>query len=728
MFTLNINGEEVRVYEYKDAETLILSLSEEFKDDITAISRGGRNRNRKYYYNYCCSFDIETSTINSGYYGYYHEDGRPLGVPYLFQFNIYGSVIMCRYIEEAADIFKWLGKYFIGHSNRVLVIFDHNLGYEYGFFKDIWELSYWECFALDIHHPVTLKLKNGLVIRDSYKMCNMSLETLSKDWSKKYIKKPEIMDYKRIRFPWSDLDEDTLVYSALDVLSLSDGITEYLAAHDTGPWTKSPTSTSFIRADYKKVIGMGVKQRSKEQKQYFKLLDKCKITPDIYSMLLRQARGGNTHANRRITGQFIGSPEGSGVAHFDITSSYPTQMVCYPEYPVHYWRPLDLDAKIEDIMKLEAHGYCTLFDVVLVEPRLKDGVTVPYLAVSKCRTLKGRSDYSDNGRYISGAEMLETTIYGIEWPIIAKQYEYSDIVVLRGYYARKGYLPDILRNFILKLYANKTELKGVEGKEVEYSLSKTYVNGVYGMSFTQILRIMCKFDVQGIYEAEPPDPEKELARFQSSGSYFLCYAWGSMVATLGRVYLQKMIDACGDDFLYCDTDSVFVKNPEEARKKIAALEADIKEYQRKCGLPLTYYDIKGKPHELGGIDEEPECSFMTYGAKKYITVEDGAVHCTIAGVPKKAGSKIIGSPDNFKLGMVFKGSETNKMCLWYNDDEGITIRDGEHELRIKSNIAMLPVDYILGISNDYTTCLQIEGLNPIYHYTQDQINMNEEYI
>ena len=119
---------------------------------------------------------------------------------------------------------------------------------------------------------------------------------------------------------------------------------------------------------------------------------------------------------------------------------------------------------------------------------------------------------------------------------------------------------------------------------------------------------------------------------------------------------------------------------------------------------------------------------MSYGAKKYITVENGILKCTIAGVPKKAGAKIIGRPENFKLGMVFKGVDTNKLCLWYNDDEKITIREGDHKLRIKSNIAMLPVDYLLSLSDDYATCLQIEGLNPIFSFKENHENMNEEYI
>lgn len=478
MFSVRDGKNDIRVYELEDAEELIAALAERYKDDVTAISKGGRNRNKYLYYNYPCSFDIETTTLRSGELDYFREDGRPAALVYLCQFNIYGNVIMVRTQEDAIKIFDWLALYFIGQRRRRLVIFDHNLGFEYSFFKDLWELDPGKCFAIDIHHPVTLILKNGLMLRDSFKMTNLSLQTLTKDWSRTWFKQPEIMDYSLQRTPYTELDNDTLLYSALDVLSLSDAMQHFLEARNTGVWTNSPTSTSFIRADLKKAIGLGVKQRTREQKQYFKTLERCRISPAIYAMLLRQARGGNTHANRKYTGQLIGDPAGSGVVHFDITSSYPAQMVCYPEFPVHYWRPLDPDCSIDTIKLFERGGYCTLFDIVLIRPRLKDNIPVPYLPTYKCRTLKGASKYSDNGRYLEGADMLEFTIFGIEWPIIERQYDMDDIVILRGWFSEKGYLPDIVRDFVLKLYSQKTELKGVKGKEVEYALAKTYVNGV----------------------------------------------------------------------------------------------------------------------------------------------------------------------------------------------------------------------------------------------------------
>ena len=268
MIRLEDTNESYIVYEYPEAEALIRYLAWANKDDITPISRGGRGRNKLYYYNYPCSFDIETSTIRSGEMDYEDPDERPIAFPYLYQFNIYGACIFCRQLEEALDIFRWTAHYFIADSRRRLVFWDHNLGYEWGFFKDHWRLNYDKCFAVDEHHPLTLELEDGIIIRDSYKISNMGLETLTKDWSRHYVKKKEIMDYSKLRTPYDELDNDTMIYSCLDVLGLSDAMRGYLKAHDTGNWTQSPTSTSFIRVKYKKRIGIGEKHRTTEQRKY----------------------------------------------------------------------------------------------------------------------------------------------------------------------------------------------------------------------------------------------------------------------------------------------------------------------------------------------------------------------------------------------------------------------------------------------------------------------------
>ena len=145
-------------------------------------------------------------------------------------------------------------------------------------------------------------------------------------------------------------------------------------------------------------------------------------------------------------------------------------------------------------------------------------------------------------------------------------------------------------------------------------------------------------------------------------------------------------------------------------------------------MQLVYKDIKGREHELGGITDEGKVEyFKTYGAKKYITVEDGKLTCTIAGVPKKAGSRLIGSPENFQLGFNFKGKDTGKNCLWYNPDPGITLHDEQgRPIEIHANVAMLPCDYLLSLSQDYEECLSIEGNFHWQFKEADKNTINEE--
>lgn len=725
MRSVKHQDDTILVYEFEDAHREIMRLSKVYAGDTVTVATKGNGRNKIEYYQYPCSFDIETTTIKPGELDYaYDPEAPPIAFPYLFQWNIYGSVIMCRKYSEAVQIFAWLSEYFRLAGNRKLIFFDHNLNYEYGFWRDLWEVIPDKCFALDDHHPVTISTKDGFIFRDSYKMTNMSLETLTKDWSRKWKKDKEIMDYSQLRTPYTELDDNTLIYSALDVLSLSDAIGPFLEARGERIWTKCPTSTSFIRKDLKKEIGIGVKKRTPQQHQYFKVLEWQKIDAKIYAMLMRLARGGNTHANRAHTGELL-----HDVCHFDITSSYPAQMVCYPDYPIGEWQELEPGTEPEVVELFERNGYCTMFDIVLFNPRLKPRVPVPYISISKMTILKGSGFSSDNGRYMSGLEQIRITIFGAEWPIIKSQYDFDDAVILGGYFAKKGYLPDILRNFVLKLYARKTELKGVAGKEVEYALAKTYVNGVFGMAYTNPLRERWEVQQEGILLADPDDPEEFLEKYQKSISYFLPYCWGAYVACAGRLFLQRMIDAAGfDNFLYCDTDSIFALHPEEVVPKIEELEKELTEYQRKCGLELTYYDIKGRPHELGGIDREPDCeSFRTYGSKKYITVEDGKLTCTIAGVPKKKGAEIIGTPENFKIGLNFPGAITGKNCLWYNPAPHFKLHDEQgREIEIYSNVAMLPCDYLLSLSNDYMECLSVEG-NFHWNFREtDKNTINEE--
>ena len=90
MDRIKYNDEYINIFWYDEAEKLIMQLSDLYAGDVTVVSRGGRGRNKIEYYNYPCSFDIETTTIKTGELDYpYAKDAPPIAFPYLFQFNIY---------------------------------------------------------------------------------------------------------------------------------------------------------------------------------------------------------------------------------------------------------------------------------------------------------------------------------------------------------------------------------------------------------------------------------------------------------------------------------------------------------------------------------------------------------------------------------------------------------------------------------------------------------------
>ena len=137
---------------------------------------------------------------------------------------------------------------------------------------------------------------------------------------------------------------------------------------------------------------------------------------------------------------------------------------------------------IKSMADLKAHmkKYCLLMDVRIEGLRNKLGYE-SYISSSKCRKLENAVE--NNGRVFS-ADLVESTIVDIDLQIIEAVYEWDAIYVSNVVGFAKNYLPKPIIESILNMYEDKTTLKGVEGKEVEYLLSKGMLNSVYGMCVT----------------------------------------------------------------------------------------------------------------------------------------------------------------------------------------------------------------------------------------------------
>ena len=101
--------------------------------------------------------------------------------------------------------------------------------------------------------------------------------------------------------------------------------------------------------------------------------------------------------------------------------------------------------------------------------------------------------------------------------------------------------------------------------------------------------------------------------------------------------------------------------------------------------------------------------FITQGAKKYAYKIDGKIHVTVSGVPKEGGAKCLKSLNEFRDDLVFDFANTNKLTLFYNDNqESVTITDylgNDYTVNDKSGICMLPTTYRLGKALEYMELL-----------------------
>src|SRR5699024_4746531 len=135
-------------------------------------------------------------------------------------------------------------------------------------------------------------------------------------------------------------------------------------------------------------------------------------------------------------------------------------------------------------------------------------------------------------------------------------YNYDEIYIKNAVCYQKGYLPKSIIESVLNLYEDKTQLKGVKGKEVEYLLSKGMLNSIYGMTVTDIVKDNIIYSDTDTWELDEVDVDEEIDIYNNNKNRFLFYAWGVYVTAYARKNLWSGIISVGLDYVYSDTDSL----------------------------------------------------------------------------------------------------------------------------------------------------------------------------
>lgn len=673
-----------------------------------------RKKTTKTYSKSILTFDIEVTSAwyeNGKVIGYtkgkesdYWNNLQALALPYIWQFSCDDVVYYGRELWDFEQVLKDLP------TDVEFIIWVHNLSYEFQFLCNF--LTWKSVFARSPRKPIKAVSEQypNIEFRCTYMLTRLSLDA----WGKQLGVHKAVgeLDYEKLRTPLTPLTKEEMFYCEQDCKVVSAGIRYYVEKY--GRQKDIPiTQTGIVRRE--------VKNRLLKDKFYSsKVKQLVPRTADEYKMLQYIFAGGYTHANRWYAGDVIKGY----IEHYDFASSYPTVMLC-EKYPSAPWIYTGYHT-MPDFEEFEDYAYIFHLRFTNIECATYN----TYIQGSKAYCTGAKFD---NGRVLSARE-LEIWVTEQDFITISNTYKWDSLEVVRAYQSKKKYLPKPLLEYILELYANKTELKGVEGQEDLYMQSKQYINSLFGMSVTAIVQsdVVLENDEWYVKPLTRETVEEKLCKLRSRNPnekrYFMSYSWGCWVTAYARRNLWKCIESCDSEMIYCDTDSIFVEgehdfswyNKEITEKiKQACIYNDL-DYNKTC--PKT---PKGISKPLGIFESEDSCcEFITLGAKRYVERRnsDNLLHLTVSGINKKAVELLNDDICNFKDGFDFdKDADcvTKKLPTYLTQMPMVEWSDG-YISKYKYGINLRRNGYLLTMTDEYKELIQ--------YYEMDVEDLPEQFV
>lgn len=688
--------------------------------------RGKRKKQKNRVLNVYSAFDIETSTV-------WVKPAKKLydvhSFMYVWQFQIEEYTVKGRTWEEwfnFLDVLKEAIQRIRADNNLsvnpVLIVWVHNLSYEFSFISGLYKFKNEECFFRDERKPIYCRMFDTFELRCSYIQTNLSLSALCKQSGVPEKLSGQKFDYDKIRYPWTELTGFEEEYTTRDVESLVLCMKKRISRTGDTLITVPLTSTGYVRRDCKEAL----------QSEYLNIRELKPLEAE-YRLLRKAFRGGNTHASRVNVGKII-----KDVYSYDISSSYPTQQLTH-KFPMKAFKWLSLPAgnekekaryRINKAFMYIGLGYAVVGLYKFKHIRLKNIYEpVPYISLSRCDALRASLD---NGR-IMECDYLEIALTEIDLEIIQDQYTYDEIDVSECMVADKDYLPVAYRNVIQDYYNKKTSLKGDTSDDGRYMYmkSKNMLNSVYGMSATDPIHNDVFYDPDHTAEKEHDESDyytsdyedftkEEIAKRLKNAPF--PYSWGVYTTAYARKQLQTAIKMCGDRLVYCDTDSVKVIG------RFDDLEKLNERLKRKAIQQNAFADdMNGNRHYIGLFEPDGHYDeFITQGAKRYAYKEKGKLGVTVAGVSTKINEETgvsfaveeLGRLENFKPAVLDDdGNEIQPGMIWkkaggtmtvFNDKDDFYYTDQEtgKQVHITKNVSIIPTTYEMTYEKDYRKLLE----------------------
>lgn len=679
-------------------------------EDITYVSIKRKEWIR--YLRIYSGFDIETTSINEHAYMYIWQWSFMLP-------NSECIVVKGRTWDEFTELYEELLDHLCLRPTTRLIVWIANMGYEFQWLRKIIPMD--EVFAKTRRNPLKA-YSCGIEFRDCLSISQGSLAYLAKSWTKTQ-KALGDLDYSIIRNSKTALTSIEEGYCDNDVIILAEFseqiFNKFLSTQKYIPLT----STGILRHELKKKALESVSNDDIIYNYIKSLFPKSK--GDYIFTMNYLFRGGYVHANFAKTGYIL-----NNMHSFDFKSSYPAHAFC--EYPITPFKRCKKKSLFEKalrekdvIMKvsfwciesttthsIESKSKC--IELILDRKKIrKNGEVVKDKNGAEQYLFKG---LLDNGR-VRSAYKMTVELTQLDFDSYKKFYRWKKMTIHNFYIAEKGYLPRyILDQFYY--WFNEKETINKHERPQDYAISKTRVNGLFGLTVTRL----CFEDV--IYD----DDNEECWDYAVSSQTYdqmisrqvLSPFWGIYITAHARHSELDILYRLKDEVVYSDTDSHKCIMTSNVMHTIHNWNVERKKFNHWICEKYGYdYNIIGKlgcmewetsPHEHGTIKR-----FMTLGAKRYLCeYENDGFESTISGLGKKSlkeyAEYIDKDPfDMFAAGMCIPHEYTHKLSPVYIDEpvkDIVTDNEGnEEEMREKSCVYLAPVDFTLSLDKDYETMI-----------------------
>lgn len=609
-------------------------------------------------------WDIETSKITC-------DNNEEMQVTYLsnvvtmnYETGDIVNSVFHRTIEEVVEYFNTL-------PNEIIV-WSHNLDYELtfllrdlgeskgelkynrnGIVEGIYDENVQNIILRDKHSPLSIKLDvlPHITFRDTYAIFNKSVARLGEEIG---IPKLEY-NYKKVRLPWDELEELDYKYNERDNIIVAKSLYKYMIDNKISFDDIPLTFTSFVKRKRKEFI---IENYGKKaiNKFYF---DRNEQIQDFnfFELILKTYQGGLTASNINETGKLIDK----GIYSIDIKSSYPYQM-CARFFPFYSEKTTEnfTGELANTFYKIGNYkGFFGIFRFKNIRVKNRNYL----LPISSSQLSKGyvSSDRVHfNGKLLSASEII-IPCNNIDIDTINLCYKYDEIECLEIFATTKQRrLRQEEISFLLSAFHKKETITYKE--DIEYALSKVYINSMYGVKVTTPIKSsyniedgeISEIDYFKFNEEERQEIYNKFIENQPSfGGTLDIFTDGCYITSYARFMLVSMMTQLVDEgcnVVYSDTDSIkfYLNGQDETyifnlinsknwrtvkdnKKNIRfktfkeQFEISDEDYNKICNLGI--WEIE---------NEIPLPYFITFGAKKYgYITHDNKVKTTIAGCNKK---------------------------------------------------------------------------------------------